>query len=169
MTDPSVSVKPPFGSVQQRIQRFRQVTDLFASMEGSLAAILDDERWTDGEKVNKIRNLVTALDIVRAERAAEPADPTGQLYTRADDPTPVSPARPGAHVGDVVSHIDETGPREDDETPVPASERGLVDEAPAVACHTCGAAARVIDGDLVHVGERGQMVIPAHPHDAWVG
>lgn len=44
-----------------------------------------------------------------------------------------------------------------------------VDGTPAVACHTCGGAARVVDGDLVHVGEHGQMVLPAHPHDAWVG
>lgn len=131
---------PPFGSVEQRVQRFRRVggdeRSLFARAFGSLDAILDDERWTDGEKVEKIRNLVTALDLVRAERDAKPAatGPTtpagvgplnsnGFDYSRVVDAVaPVSPARGGPpRTGGSVSGIADDGHR-DSEPSAPVDE-----------------------------------------------
>ncbi|GIE84580.1 hypothetical protein [Actinoplanes regularis] len=64
--------------------------------------------------------------------AEEPADPTGQTFTRddldvADDPRPVSPARPPARIGDAESHISTDGHRENDETPQPTATRPLIE------------------------------------------
>lgn len=60
--------------------------------------------------------------------ATVPSDAGHGFSREADDPTPVSGARIEPHTGDVVSHIDESGRREDDVTPVPVGERDLVDE-----------------------------------------
>jgi hypothetical protein len=78
-----------------------------------------------------------------------PAVPVGMDYSRElDDPTPVSPARPAAHVGDAVSHINEaTGRREDTEVPVPVAERQLVDVTPALAWDT-PASGLTVEADL---------------------
>lgn len=154
--DQSVTATGP-GSVEQFRQRMRRFVagteGLDAFAVGTIEAIISDLHAEDVEKVRQIRNVLIAAGRIRAERAA---DPLGQLYSRADDEGPaedmtVHPRRIEPHNGGVTNG------------------GGLVDETPPVACHTCGGAAQVIDGELVHVGADGQRAFPAHPHDAWVG
>lgn len=67
--------------------------------------------WPTEAELKPWESLASAGD--RIAESMEPADPTGQLYSReADDPTPVSGARVEPHVGGMT-------------------EGGLVDETPA--------------------------------------
>lgn len=76
----------------------------------------------------------------RIAESMEPADPTGQLYSReADDPTPVSGARVEPHVGGMT-------------------ESGLVDETPAEPVHMDFTSGESMCGLAATTPHRGSLI-----------
>lgn len=71
-----------------------------------------DDRTTVSKAFGPVTYQVIAWHADGRPAKPEPADPTGQLYSReADDPTPVSPARGPLHVAAALSGIAEDGHR----------------------------------------------------------
>jgi len=105
------SVTPAsYGSVESyaKILRGTRHEWLDSSALAIVQIIADDKNAGEGDRLARIRNVVSAAGRVRAERDA---DSTGLTYSReADDPTPVSGGRVEPHVGAVTDAglVDET-------------------------------------------------------------
>lgn len=84
MTDPSLTGRPPYGTVESyaRILRNNRPDSLELSALGIVQIIADDQHWGDAYKVERIRAVVAAAELVREERV--PA-PSGLDYSRPAD------------------------------------------------------------------------------------
>lgn len=92
MTDHSVAADPAWGSVEARVQQFRDtpggLSMIVAKAFGHVQGVIEDEYYDDAEMVRLVRNIVAAVDQIRAElRAAAALTPdTGFEYSREQGP-----------------------------------------------------------------------------------
>lgn len=110
MADPNVQL-PPYGGVDLYVKILQGARSDWIELSALaiLRSVVDDGHWGVGEKLTRIRDVVTAAERVRS--VTPMPNLTGLDYSReAGDPTPVSGGRVGMHTGAVTDAglVDET-------------------------------------------------------------